>query len=354
MVRDEKCVDDWYVPDGRRMTHQVIDWNLAQSVGTRLAPKGPVLDRASTYATVAMLRDLAQQAVGLVAEVTDLQVPSGPAAVVVDRPRWIQANVAGLRDGVGPLLTQSSVFPAVGSRAVAVQVGAALAWLSGRVLGQYEIFASGQQTGQLLLVAPTIVNVERQLNVPSRDFRLWVCLHEEAHRLQFAAAPWLTQFLLDQLRIFLDGSDEDVLSTVRRVAGAVRTHDGSWLERMQSPDQRQAFATMTAVMSLLEGHADVVMDAVGPTVIASLPIIRQRFEARRDHSVGLNAIIRRVLGMDLKLRQYREGAAFVRQVQQEVGVTGFNAVWADSANLPTSAEISDPAAWVRRVHLATV
>ncbi|MFM7145150.1 MAG: zinc-dependent metalloprotease [Actinomycetales bacterium] len=334
------------------MTRSAVDWNLAQSVGVRLAPKGPVLDRTSTFATVAMLRELAAEAVDLVAEVTELQVPTGPAAVVVDRSRWIKANVAGLRDAVGPLLTQSAILPAVGSGAVAVQMGAALAWLSTRVLGQFEVF--GQQPGQLLLIAPTIVNVERQLGVPPRDFRLWVCLHEEAHRLQFAAAPWLTQVLLDQLRIFLEAADEDALTMVRRITSSVRTQDGSWMERIQAPAQRQAFASMTAVMSLLEGHADVVMDAVGPAVIENLPVIRQRFEARRDHAVGLNAIIRRVLGMDLKLRQYREGAAFVRQVQSQVGVHGFNAVWADSSNLPSAAEISDPAAWVRRVHPAVV
>ena len=338
------------------MTRPAVDWNLAQSVGVRLAPKGPVLDRASTFATVAMLRDLAAEAVDLVAEVTELQVPSGPAAVIVDRPRWIKANIAGLRDAVDPLLTQSGILPAVSSGAVAVQMGAALAWLSTRVLGQFEVFGGqpGHRPGQLLLLAPTIVNVERQLGVPPRDFRLWVCLHEEAHRLQFAAAPWLTQVLLDQLRIFLDAADEDALTMVRRIASSVRSQDGSWMERMQAPAQRQAFATMTAVMSLLEGHADVVMDAVGPAVIESLPTIRQRFEARRDHAVGLNAIIRRVLGMDLKLRQYREGAAFVRQVQSLVGVRGFNAVWANSSNLPTATEISDPAAWVRRMHPALV
>jgi len=300
-----------------------------------------------------MLRELAAEAVELVAGVTELQVPGGPAAVVVDRPRWIQANIAGLRDGVGPLLTQSSmasILPAVSSGAAAVQIGAALAWLSTRVLGQFEVFARGQQPGQLLLLAPTIVNVERQLGVPERDFRLWVCLHEEAHRLQFAAAPWLTQYLLEQLKIFLDAGDEDALTVVRRLASGVRSRQGSWLEQVQAPAQRQAFGSMTAVMSLLEGHADVVMDAVGPTVIPSLATIRQRFEARRDHAVGLNAIIRRVLGMDLKLRQYREGAAFVRQVQSQVGVAGLNAVWSTRSNLPTAAEIADPAAWVRRVH----
>lgn len=340
--------------DGRRMTGQAVDWNLAQSVAVRLAPKGPALDRVSTFATVAMLRDLATEAVDLVSDVTKLRAPSGPAAVVVDRPRWIQANIAGLRASVGPLLSQSTVLPDIGSGAAAVQLGAALAWLSTRVLGQFEVFAQGQQPGQLLLLAPTIVNVERQLGVPERDFRLWVCLHEEAHRLQFAAAPWLTQFLLDQLRIFLDAGDEDALTMMRRLASAVRTRDGSWIERMQTPVQRDAFGTVTAVMSLLEGHADVVMDAVGPTVIPSLPIIRQRFEARRDHAVGLNAIIRRLLGMDLKLRQYREGAAFVRQVQSQVGVAGLNAVWSDPAHLPTVDEIAHPEAWVHRLHPAGV
>lgn len=329
------------------MTAQAIDWELAQAVGFRLAPKGPVLDRVSTYAVVAMLRDLATEAVERVASVSELPAPAGPSAVVVDRSGWIRANIRGLRDGVGPLLSPAPILPGVAAGTAAVQVGGALAWLSTRVLGQYEVFAPG--TGQLLLVAPTIVSVERQLQVPERDFRLWICLHEEAHRLQFAAAPWLTAYLLELLAEFLEGSDVDAGTTVRRLVSAARSGEGSWLERFQSPDQRRVFAQLTAVMSLLEGHADVVMDAVGPQVIPSLSVIRQRFEARRDHAAGFNAILRRVMGMDLKLRQYREGAAFVRQVQSMVGVAGFNTVWADRANLPNAAEIADPSLWVRRV-----
>ncbi len=333
---------------------EAIDFGIAEAVAVRLAPKGPVLDRAATFEAVAMLRDLAAEAVGLVAEVAQLPAPSGPAAVVVDRPGWIRANIAGLRETVGPLLPQSSLLPMVGASAAGFQVGSALAWLSTRVLGQYEIFATKQRPGQLLLVAPTIVSVERQLGVPARDFRLWVCLHEEAHRLQFAAAEWLTEVILEELRLYLDSGDEDPLTTIRRLATSVRSPQGSWIERLQTPLQRQSFETLTALMSLLEGHADVVMDAVGPTVIPSLPQIRERFEARRDRSVGLNAIARRLMGMDLKLRQYREGAAFVRYVQDRVGVAGFNLVWADRSNLPTAAEIADPAVWVARVHPALV
>jgi coenzyme F420 biosynthesis associated uncharacterized protein len=242
------------------------------------------------------------------------------------------------------------VVRAVGSRTTAVQMGAVLAWLSSKVLGQYEAFGG---EGRLLLVAPNIVHAERQLDVPPTDFRLWVCLHEETHRVQFGAVPWLSQHFTSEVHAYLRALDPDVGSALARLASGLRRGTlgrSGLVDLLQTEEQREVLDRLTALMSLLEGHADVVMDAVGPTVVPSVDIIRQRFDQRRQQAGTLEGALRRLFGLDAKLRQYVEGAAFVRAVVDRIGMAGFNAVWTSPATLPRPEEIAAPMAWVQRVH----
>jgi coenzyme F420 biosynthesis associated uncharacterized protein len=142
-----------------------------------------------------------------------------------------------------------------------------------------------------------------------------------------------------------------LLDVAKAAAQGVR--DGqvpSLVDLVQTPQQREVLDRLAAVMSLLEGHAEVVMDGVGPDVVPSVALIRRRFDARRGSAVGLSRVLRRLLGLEAKMRQYQEGARFVRGAVDEVGMTGFNAVWAGPAALPTASEIADPLAWVSRVH----
>ena len=334
-----------------------VDWPLAVSTAIRLAPSGPVLSQRETQAAVDMLRELALEAVAPVQRVTGLIAPAGSRAQVVDRPAWIASNVSGMQialaalservEGGGP----PDLVRGIGARGSAVQLGAVLAWLSGKVLGQYEVFTEPGQPGRLLLVAPTIVQVEQQLQVPSRDFRLWVCLHEETHRVQFGAVPWLGAYLASLVNEFIEASDLSFSETLRRVAAVMGSiaRKGSLVEAVQSPEQREIFDKMTGVMSLLEGHADVVMDDVGPQVIPSVGLIRERFTARRNSPKAIDALARRALGMDMKMRQYTEGAAFVRHVVDDIGMSGFNQVWTSPETLPTRNEIANPGAWVKRM-----
>ncbi|HTU08221.1 MAG TPA: zinc-dependent metalloprotease, partial [Trebonia sp.] len=300
-----------------------------------------------------------------------------------------------------------SVLGAVGSRVTGVQAGLILAYLSSRVLGQYELFlppgdaasgangssangagqaangaaqpaASGvaQQAasgvaqragngagetsstvGRLTLVAPNIVMVERELGVNPHDFRRWVCLHEETHRVQFTSVPWLRDYVQSMMSEFLLASDLDPGAIVERlraaagaVAGAVRGGDGeSLVEAMQTPAQRELLDKLTAVMTLVEGHGDYVMDAVGPQVVPSVADIREKFNQRRGSAGRMEQILRRILGIDLKMKQYAEGARFVRSVVDEVGMPGFNRVWTSPETLPTRDELAHPAEWLARV-----
>jgi coenzyme F420 biosynthesis associated uncharacterized protein len=249
----------------------------------------------------------------------------------------------------------------LGPRITGVEVGALLSYLSSKVLGQFDPFFPGADAnapgGRLLLVAPNIVSIERELDVDPADFRLWVCLHEETHRVQFAAVPWLRGYLNDQVAQIVDSAELDptivaqmLREALRRVIDAV-THNQevSIIDLVQTPAQRETVDRVTAVMSLLEGHADVVMDGVGPDVIPTVETIRSKFTVRRQGQ-GFDKIIRKLLGLDAKMRQYRDGATFCRAVMAEVGMSGLNKVWTSPETLPTATEISNPRLWLARMH----
>ncbi len=351
----------------------MVDWTLAFTTAQRLIKPGPEISREGAAQAVAELRDAAARAEAYVIGVTGLETPSATAPVlVIDRPGWIQANIDAFRTILAPLnekaaeRLQDSPFAGLGGRITGVEVGALLSYLAPKVLGQFDPFYPGpagvadHPGGRLLLVAPNVVAVERELKVDSTDFRLWVCLHEETHRVQFTAVPWLRAYLNAQIQDVVANTELDSAAMVqmlrdgvKKVAESLRgEREVSIIDLVQTPAQRQIVDRITAVMSLLEGHADVVMDSVGPEVIGSVAEIRSKFTVRRQGQ-GLDRIVRRLLGLDAKMRQYRDGAAFCQTVIDAVGMDGLNRVWTGPETLPTPAEIADPKVWLERVHAET-
>ncbi|MGW3361713.1 zinc-dependent metalloprotease [Streptosporangium canum] len=349
---------------------QVIDWDLAVATGTRLVRPGPQVSREEARQAVAELRQLSREAEGHVREFTRIDTETAPqAATIVDRSGWIKANVEGFRVVLEPLTERMAarrdqtpaIVSAVGSRITGVEVGAVLAFLASRVLGQYELFLppdpSGQEaTGRLTLVAPNIVHAEQELGVHPRDFRLWVCLHEETHRVQFTGVPWLREYIRSQMTEFLLVSDLDLPTLLERlrsaadaVADAVRGGEGNLIDAIQTPEQKEILDRLTAVMTLVEGHGDYVMDAVGPSVVPSVADIRAKFHHRREGGSRLDRTVRKLLGIDLKMKQYAQGSGFVRTVVDRVGMDGFNKVWTSAETLPTQEEIAHPDRWIARV-----
>ncbi len=343
-----------------------VDWRFAASVGERLARPGPpaseytrrqVIDELSRAAAKAepLVRDVAGLATGRVV----------PPARIVDRPEWVRAAAESMR-----VMTNGTDKPRgfFTGRITGAQTGAVLAFVASGILGQYDPFAATEQ-GCLLLVYPNVIAVERQLRVEPSDFRLWVCLHEVAHRVQFTANRWLSEYMSKALGLLTQETSADIGQVAGRLADFVRSRSyGSsaasaaensaahtsgilgLVRAVQSEPQRAALDQLLVLGTLLEGHADHVMDAVGPMAVPSVATIRRRFDARRHRKQPpLQRLLRALLGLDAKLSQYTRGKAFVDHVVGRVGMTRFNAVWSGPETLPLPAEIEDPQRWIDRV-----
>ncbi|MEI2766381.1 MAG: zinc-dependent metalloprotease [Dermatophilaceae bacterium] len=343
----------------------LVDWDFATTTARRLVGAGPRVSAQDAAEVVASLRAAARRAVSPVAQTSRMASPAGSAPVlVVDRPGWAAANVDSMRALLDPVVakiqagataTAPSAVTAIGGKVTGAEMGALLAFMSSKILGQYDLAPTGSP--RLLLVAPNIVQAEREMGVDPGDFRLWVAMHEETHRVQFTAVPWLREHMVSasrELSLDLAPTPAELADRLRQIVGRlpeVMAPGSSGLaEALLTPEQKAKVAELTAVMSLLEGHADVVMDDVGPAIIPTVSHIRERFTTRRAGLGQFDRMIRRLLGLEAKMRQYQDGAVFVRAVVARVGVDGFNAVWTSPQTLPTSAELADPQLWVRRVH----
>ncbi|WP_245607373.1 zinc-dependent metalloprotease [Pseudonocardia spinosispora] len=334
-----------------------VDWALAARTASKLMAPGPTVSRAEAQRTVELLRNDAATAEGHVRDLTGLGagLPLLPADVV-DRPSWAVAATSGMA-----VLTSGARLPAVPNLArrftsgtAGLQAGAVLAYLGSRVLGQYDPFGGADGQGKLLLVAPNVVAAQQVLDVSLDDFAMWVCLHEATHRLQFTAVPWLRDYFAEQVTDFLSVNEQTAAGILERLPDAISSMRGSkdglgLIELLQGPEQRLMLDRLLALTTLLEGHADHVMDAVGPTVVPSVSTIRARFSARRRGGGLLDRILRAVLGVEAKVRQYAVGSAFTNAVVSEVGMERFNQVWTSPETLPTRAELPDAPAWIRRV-----
>ena len=334
-----------------------VDWQFAATVGARLARPAPPVTDYTRSQTIEELATASRAAEPPVREVSRLITKgSVPDARIVDRPEWIRAASESMKvmtggpDGASGDGDKSQGGFLTG-RAAGAQTGAVLAFVSSGILGQYDPFTA--DGGKLLLVYPNIISVERQLRLVPRDFRLWVCLHEVTHRVQFTANPWLAGYMTDALAVLTAEGDDDVAAVIRRLADFARTRSEGvvgFLRAVQSEPQRQALDRLLVLGTLLEGHADHVMDAVGPAVVPSVATIRRRFDDRRNRKQSpLQRILRALLGIDAKLAQYTRGKAFVDEVVGKVGMDRFNTIWTGAETLPLPEEIDEPQRWIDRI-----
>ncbi|MBT0566151.1 zinc-dependent metalloprotease [Williamsia sp. CHRR-6] len=336
-----------------------IDWSLAAAVGRRVARAGPSTTAYTLDAARAELSASAVRAEAPVREVTGLGdgLPV-PAASVLDRGEWITAAARSMSAMLG-----GSDHPPPGlniaGRIAGAQAGGLLGFLSGAILGQYDPFSPDPHSGTdgvLMLVTPNIIAVERSLRVVPSDFRLWVCLHEVTHRVQFSANPWLRDYMSDNIAVVSTDNTETGAELVARLTASLRSgvkrEKGilGAMQVLQTPEQYEAFTRLMMLGTLLEGHADHVMDAVGPAHVPTVATIREAFDRRRTRSQSpLQRLVRALIGMDAKLAQYIRGKAFVDEVVSTVGMNRFNAIWTGPETMPRPDEIDEPRRWVDRV-----
>lgn len=337
---------------------QIFSHNAAAATGHNLVPPGPRVPATDAIVEAEGLRAAAYAAVEHVSALSKLPavahwhtttVDNDVELLVVDRPSWITANAASLQVMLEPAFTRiselnenfaKSIGSDVTARFSGAQVGAVLAFLGTKVLGQFEPYAArgagSTAKPRLLLVAPNVMMIREELNLNAEDFRFWVALHELTHVAQFAQAPWLADHILDTATEFL------LLNLMPEAAG-------DYTDEQKSARSKELESQLTGVMSLLEGHANVIMDAVDRKLVPSVRTIRKRFNDRSSKHNWFGHLLRKIIGLDAKAKQYKQGQAFVSAVVDRVGMEQFNVVWEKPENLPTVDELTDADAWVARV-----
>jgi coenzyme F420 biosynthesis associated uncharacterized protein len=334
----------------------VIDWKLAGQVARGIAGLQPAGDPApfsDLAAPAAESERLVSSYTGLVAE------GALPAPEVVGRPEWIDANLASLGGVLDPVADRIGAklgpVAAAGSALLAIEAGAVSGFLAGRVLGQYEFpVLDPSAPARLLFVAPNLGHAVRTLEAEPEQLLRWVALHETTHALQFAGVPWLREHLTGMLAQLLGALEVDPrgllrmpdLADLRALLDSVR-EDGLAFVAI-GPERREQLEAAQAFMALLEGYAEHVMDAVGASMLDDVAALRAAMDRRRQERSGLLRVLEKLIGLDLKLRQYELGKEFCDRVVAAGGIAVLNRAWAAPSSLPTLAELGDPPAWIVR------
>jgi coenzyme F420 biosynthesis associated uncharacterized protein len=334
----------------------MIDWSLAAQIARGVSGLQPSGDPAP----FSRVGEPAAEAERLVSAYTGLTATEPlPAAEAIDRAGWIDANLRSMQGVLDPATERlaGGLGPLRGAAGslVAVEVGAFSGFLAGRVLGQYEFpVLDTSAPARLLFVAPNLGKAAGDLDADADQLLRWVALHEGTHALQFGGVPWLREYLAGLVGELLTALDIDParlmrlpdLSDLRRLVDSVR--EGGIAAIGISGERRELFDRAQAFMALLEGYAEHVMDAVGAELLSDLDAMRGALQRRRRERSGFLRLLEKLLGMDLKLRQYEQGKAFCDAVVNLGGITALNRAWAGPEALPQPSEIEDALAWLAR------
>lgn len=385
-----------------------VDWEFARTVAGKVTREEPDSDSFQRDALEADLLELTTQAEELVSAETGLISNAGPArARVTDRAGWIDANLASFQRMLRPLLlkfeaekdsktadsngeptSKKELHPlletvvdtlepvgravggaarqigdTVGPKVAGAEVGALLGWMSGRVLGQYDLLIAEDENPEeqdlVYYVGPNILNLEKRYGFPPREFRLWIAVHECTHRAQFTGVPWLRPYFLSLIDEMLNAVDPDptrVFDAIKQAAADRKAGtrngvipDGGLATLFATPEQKVTLDKVTGLMSLLEGHGDITMDRAAAHLIPSQPRFSRVMSERRKQGSPFTKFIQKLTGIEAKLAQYQEGEDFVKAVEAAGGRSLFDQVWSEPEALPTIEEIRQPDIWISRM-----
>jgi coenzyme F420 biosynthesis associated uncharacterized protein len=350
-----------------------VDWATARRVARLVAGRDPLAD---SYLAASLQSDfdvLTTRAEDLVEGYTGLRAPGHATARVLDRRDWVESNITSMRALLDPLmqrfgerLAHNPLAP-VSRRIAATEMGGLLGYLAQRVLGQYDLLVPDESTvgaipsDAVYYVGANILSLEKRFAFRPNDFRLWIAIHEVTHRAQFTGVPWMREYFLGLVRQTLDLVDPDPKTMLRAISSAVDEvragrnplDEGGLVGMFASPAQRNVLGQVQALMSVLEGHGNVVMDDLGREYVAGQERMSRVLSQRRKMG-GITGALQKLLGIEQKMKQYEVGEQFVRGVYKVGGRRAFDAVWQAPENLPTVAELTEPAAWLARVATARV
>jgi coenzyme F420 biosynthesis associated uncharacterized protein len=348
-----------------------VDWELARRVARRAVGREPFAESYLAHSLQRDFEDATAEAEELVAEATGLRSLAGPArAQVTDRQGWIDANVGSFQRLLRPLTAKldartRGVTGAVARRVAGAEVGLLLGWMSGRVLGQYDLLVVDDERPEdqdvVYYVGPNVLALEKRFAFPPREFRLWLALHEVTHRAQFTGVPWLRDHYLSLVRQTLDSVDPDpkqLLDAVVRLVEELRKGrdalaEGGLATIFASPQQRATLDKIGGLMSLLEGHGDITMDRAGAGRVPSAARFARVLRERRANAKPAAKVLQRLVGLEAKINQYAQGERFIEEVERlGGGPQALDPVWRGASWLPTLPEIRDPEEWLARVRLS--
>jgi len=341
----------------------MVDWRLAERVAEAVAGgdgAGPPLGGGVDVDA------MAARAFERVADYTRLRAAVPPPPLEpIGRREWARANLDTMRGTLDPVIDRlgSGPLQSAGGVLIGAEAGGIVGFMGRSVLGQYELaLLDPERPPRLLLVAPNLREAARTFKADEAELLEWVVFHEITHAVQFTGVAWLREYLASLLLELLASVKVEVdasallrlpkLEDVRGLWDSVR--EGGLVRAVAGPERKAIIDRLQAAMAMIEGHAEHVMDAAGAAVLPSLPELRESLERRRREKPPLVKLIERLLGLDLKLRQYVVGKRFCDAVVRDWGVDGLNRAWTAPELLPDLDELGDPAAWVRRVQVRAV
>lgn len=338
-----------------------VDWALAARIARRVAGNDPFHDSYLSSSLTSDFAAVTEDAAGLVSEYTRLPLHGDAAGIVLSRHEWVETNVRSMRRLIAPLTEQlpGRLGPlAIVPRSIAgTESGVLLGIMAQRVLGQYDLlFADANGADAVFYVGGNILTVEKRYAFRPRDFRMWIALHEVTHRAQFTGVPWLREYFLGLVDELMRSMSPDPLRLVRALrdsldrlrSGRNPIDEGGIMAFIATPEQRAALNRIQALMSLLEGHGNAVMNALGREHVAGQERMAATLAARRNPR-GVGGLFQRLLGLDAKMRQYDIGERFIQRIEAEAGPRALDPVWQGPEMLPTLDELDAPLTWLARI-----
>lgn len=353
-------------PDG------MIDWTRTRDIAIRMN-RGDVLNAAERQRLDAYYGELVERCIPIVTEYTGMSLPpTSQRTYAFDRIDWINANLDGFKRMFEPIQdldspndkdgTANRIMSGVNQNILSYEIGLLLGYLAKRVLGQYDLALLGREplaAGKLYYVEPNIRGTEAKLGLPRDDFRMWLALHETTHAFEFEAHPWVRvhfNSLLERYMVFMKQDAEHLKQGLQGLKvfadrmrnGKSENGNGSWIEAFMTGEQRELFNEMQAMMCVVEGYSNHVMNAVGKPLLKNYDLISRKFEERQKQRTQAEQLFARLTGLDVKMEQYRAGERFIDEIVRQRSHDLARRVWEAPEYLPTMDEIRNPDLWIER------